>query len=557
MNKYFQLFQDFFGPLSPAQRIMFIGLFFVILGMIGGLFYWSQQEDQMLLFGNLDPDSAQEIVAELENRGINYSLEEGGRAIYVESDRVHKLRLDLAPMGGGFNDIQGYELFDTNALGMTDFMQEVNKKRALEGELARSINSLEQVESTRLHIVMPERSPFDETATQASASVILNLKQNKSLSPEQIEGITALIAGSVEELDPTNITILDQAGNRLTDEIDYESEFSMGTTQMQLRQKTESYLTERGQSMLDRVLGAGNSILRVSVEHDFDRVTRESDYIDPDSRVVISEEKREQVNNDEIREPVPIDNLTPIDQRDVSVTVSANNNSNTIETRNFEVNRTREVFEKGEGDIQRITASVLLNYNQITTVNDDGDEVVGFEPYSDTEVQQFRESVEFAIGIKPERGDLLTINQSEFFSTQYVSGNSFMASQPVYTNDIVRWVVIGLTFGVILFLITGIRKKMNIETEMAINSNFQGNSELPPGATYASLPANASGSPMLQPAFDENGNPIEPTISAEDFNKEPAPPVPTYNKDEIKEFVELKPAIAAQILRAMMSPDED
>lgn len=260
MNKYFQLFQDFFGPLSPAQRIMFMGLFFVIVGMIGGLFYWSQQEDKMLLFGSLDSESAQEIVAELESRGINYSLEDGGSSIYVPSDRVHELRLALAPMGSGFTDVQGYELFDTNALGMTDFMQEVNKKRALEGELSRSINSLDQVDFSRIHIVMPERSPFDETATEASASVILNLKPNRNLSPEQIEGITALIAGSVEELDQNNITILDQAGNRLTDAIDYESEFTMGTTQMQLRQKTESYLTERGQSMLDRVLGAGNSI---------------------------------------------------------------------------------------------------------------------------------------------------------------------------------------------------------------------------------------------------------------------------------------------------------
>lgn len=555
MNKYFQLFQDFFGPLSPAQRIMFIGLLFVIVGMIGGLFYWSQQEDKMLLFGSLDTESAQEIVSELEKRGINYDLQDGGSSIYVPSDRVHELRLALAPMGSGFTDIQGYELFDTNALGMTDFMQEVNKKRALEGELARSINSLDQVEFSRIHIVLPERSPFDETATQATASVILNLKPNRSLSAEQIEGITALIAGSVEELEPNNITILDQAGNRLTDEIDYESEFTMGTTQMQLRQKTESYLTERGQSMLDRVLGTGNSILRVSVEHDFDRVTREYDMIDPDSRTVISEEKREQVNNDELREPVPIDNLTPLDQRDVSVTVSANNNSNVIETRNYEVNRTREVFEKGEGEIQRITASVLLNYKQVTEINNDGDEIIAFEPYSAEEVEQFREAVELAIGIKTERGDLLTINQSEFFTSQYISGNTFMATKQVYTNDIVRWVVIGITFGVILFLINGIRKKMSIETEMAINSSFQGNNELPAGANYQSLPANSNDPLALEPAFDEDGNPIEPSLSQE-MPKMP-PPEPKYNKDEIKEFVELKPAIAAQVLRAMMTPEED
>ena len=378
--------------------------------------------------------------------------------------------------------------------------------------------------------VLPERSPFEETATQASASVILNLKPNRSLSPDQIEGITALIAGSVEELEVSNITILDQAGNRLTDEIDYDLELTMGTTQMQLRQKTQSYLIERGQSMLDLVLGAGNSILRVSVEHDFDRVTRESDFIDPDSRTVISEEKREQINNDELREPVPIDNRTPIDQRNGSVTVSANNNSNVIETRNFEVNRTREVFEKGEGEIQRITASVLLNYKQAPSINEDGIEIITFEPYTPEEVQQFREAVELAIGIKPERGDLLTINQSEFFSTQYVSGNAFVATQSVYTNDIVRWVVIGITFGLILFLISGIRKKMNIETELSISSNFQGNTELPSGSNYATLPSNISSGLSLEPAFDEDGNPIEPVTISENLNKEPAVTKAVYDK---------------------------
>lgn len=555
MNRYAELFKEFFGPLSPAQRIMFAGLFLIIVGIIGGLFYWSQQEDQMLLFGNLEAEAAQEIVAELDARGIKYKLEDGGRSVFVPSDRVHELRLDLAPMGGGISDIPGYELFDQNALGMTDFMQEVNKQRALEGELSRTINSLDQVEYSRIHIVMPERSPFDETTVQATASVILNLKPNKTLKKEQIEGITALIAGSIVDLEPQNITILDQAGNRLTDAVDYASEFGASTSQMQLRQKTESYLTERGQSMLDRVLGAGNSIVRVSVEHNFDRITRESDLIDPDSRTVISEEKREQINNDQQSEPVPIDNLTPIDRRTDAIVVNNNNNSSTIETRNYEVNRTREVFEKTEGEIARITASVLLNYKQVIEQDADGNEQMVFRPYTDQEIQEFREAVELAIGIKTERGDLLTIKQSEFFTTQYVSGNNFMATQPVYSNDLIRWVVIAITFGAILFLINGLRKKMVIET-MAVTSTFEGGQALGAGPNAQALPEGAGGA-MLQPALDENGEPIELPESASAAEDSNEPPAKVYNKDEIKEFVELKPAIAAQILRAMINPDDD
>ncbi len=551
MNRYAQLFQEFFGPLSTAQRIMFVGLFLLIVATVGALFYWSQQEDQMLLFGSLEPEAAQEIVAELENRGIKYKIEDGGRAVYVPADRVHELRLDLAQSGGGYGDIQGYELFDTNALGMTDFMQEVNKKRALEGELARSINSLEQVESSRIHIVMPERSPFDETTIQASASVILNIKPNSNLTKAQIEGITSLIAGSVEDLETQNITILDQAGNRLTDQIESESEFAMGSTAMQLRQKTESYLTERGQTMLDRVLGAGNSIVRVSVDHNFDRITRTSDIIDPDSRTVISEETREQVNNDELREPVPVDNLTPIDRRTDAVVVTANNNSNIIETRNYEVNRTQEVYEKTEGEITRITASVLLNYKQVINTDEEGAEEYGYEPYTDEEVEEFRQALELAIGILPERGDLLTIKQAEFFNSQYIYGNTFEGTPTNVPNDLIRWIVIALTFGAIVFLINNIRTKLNEEiAPPLVSSQFQGNVELPAGQSIKALP---DGTAVI---VDEvTGEPVMPPVPEEPVQEE-LPPEKVYNKDEIKEFVELKPAIAAQILRAMMNPDE-
>src|SRR6056297_153511 len=339
MNKYLDSFQEFFGPLSNAQRVMFIGLMVVIITIVGSIFYWSQKTDYSLLFGGLQSEAAQEIVAELNGQGISYELGEGG-TIYVPDDQVYELRMQLAALGGGAaKDVKGYELFDTNSLGMTDFMQQVNNKRALEGELARSINSLDQVEFSRIHLVLPERSPFEEASVEASASVILNIKRGNKLTKEQIEGISSLIAGSVESLEATNVTVLDQAGNRLSDEIDLESEFGFGSTQMQLRQKTEAYLTERGQTMLDRVLGAGNSILRVSVIHNFDRLIRESDLIDPDSRTVISEERREQTDANEASEPQPIDQRLPPEERGAPIVVSSNENTSSSETRNYEVNR--------------------------------------------------------------------------------------------------------------------------------------------------------------------------------------------------------------------------
>ncbi|MCP9291897.1 MULTISPECIES: flagellar basal-body MS-ring/collar protein FliF [Gracilimonas] len=546
MNKYVESFQEFFGPLSNAQRAMFVVLMLVVLTIIGGVFYWSQQEENVLLFGSLQPEVAQEIVTELNNRGVNYELQESGRAIYVPSDKVHELRLELAPMGGSFSDVKGYELFDTNALGMTDFMQQVNKKRALEGELARSINSLEQVEFSRIHLVLPERSPFEEVSVEASASVILNLKKGQALKKEQIEGITSLIAGSVEGLESANVTVLDQAGNRLTDEIDYESELAFGSSQMQLRQKTEAYLTERGQSMLDRVLGAGNSILRVSVEHDFDRIVRESDLIDPDSRTVISEEKREQTNNDEVMEPVA-GNVTNNNQTG-SVVVASNNNGSTVQTRNYEVNRTREVFEKTQGELKMVSASVLLNYKQRFEEGEEGEQTLVSEPYSEQEVEEFKEVVKVALGIQDNRGDQLTVKQVEFFDKHPIDNGDFFTGQPTFTNNILRWSLIGITFVVVILLINSIKKKSGVD-ELNMVSKFEAGDQLEGGEKQNSLPGESSAANQLEGAEGAEGE--------EGENQTKKLPEKKYNKDEIVNFVELKPAEAAQVMRAMIASEDN
>ena len=546
MEKYVEILKDFFAPLSVPQRIMFVGLVMVVFAIVGGLFYWSQKKDPALLFGSLQPEVAQEIVDQLNERGIKYQLQEGGRAIYVDEEKVHELRLEMAPMGGGFSDVKGYELFDANALGMTDFMQQVNKKRALEGELARSINSLEQVEFSRIHLVLPERSPFEDNVVEASASVILTLKKGKGLSTKQIEGITSLIAGSVEGLEPGNVTVLDQAGNRLTNEIDYDSEFSFGSTQMQLRQKTEAYLTDRGQTMLDRVLGAGNSILRVSVEHDFDRLIRESDLIDPDSRTIISEEKRQQTSNNEESEPSVNAQYT---QGENAIVVASVDNESLIQTRNYEVNRTREVFEKTQGEIKYLSASVLLNYKRVVQTDERGRETIVNEAYTPMEVEQFREVVELALGVQEERGDELTIKQVEFFEQPFIEGdNSFLAPSNERDN-MFRWIVIGITFLVVLFLINSIRRKMSGE-DLKTLSNFQRDEELMEGARPGALTDGSSADRMLE-GIDMESEGISQALS----NANNKPDEKKYSKEEIQSFVERKPAEAAQVMRALIAAD--
>lgn len=540
--------QNFLAPLSSAQRAMFVGLTLVIVLAMGLTFYWALKPEYTLLFGSMQPEAANEVVEQLNERGVSYKLENDGRSIYVEADQVHELRLGMASSGvTNSSDQLGYELFDENTLGMTDFMQKVNKKRALEGELARSINNLDQVESSRIHLVLPERTPFEQSSVEASASVILNLNNGRQLNSEQVNGITSLIAGSVEGMNADAVVVLDQSGNRLTDGIDSESEYASGSTQIKLKQDVESYLTNRAQSMLDRALGAGNSLLQVSVDHDFDRLVRESDLIDPDSRTIISEERRSQTSTNEASEQVPFDEFTPIERRGETVVTSNQNDESTVQTRNYEVNKTREIYEKSQAEIKRISASVLLNHKQVADQNEEGEVVYSTVPYTQQEVDEFREIVRVAIGMQPGRGDELTITQLEFFDPLADDPNNVYTNQPLQWYEIIRWSVIALTFLAIVGLMYSIRKRL-----MAGDSQLL--MKMPSGAQQYS----PNGISIVEEEGDEMSEEGEDFIDKKISGKARKQlEEKTYVMEEIKDYVELKPLEAAQVVRALMTEDEN
>ncbi len=545
MGSISESIRSFLEPLSAAQKTIFGLLTLGLLLFLGTVFYMTLKPDYALLFGSLPGDSAREIVEELEEHGISYRVGDGGRSIYVPRNRVDELRMKLASVSLNHSDFRGYELFDENALGMTDFMQRVNKQRALEGELARSISSLEQIEHARVHLVLPERTPFQRTTVDASASIMVNLARGRTLNQAQVQGMTALVAGSVEGLETDAITILDQNGNRLTEEMHAGSALASGSMQMQLRQKSESYLTERGQSMLDRVLGPGNSVLRVAVEHDFEKLIRESDLIDPDSRVIISEERRSESNSDESFHLVPIDEFTPVQMRGETSLSSSRNNESTIQTRNYEVNTIRELFEKPQGDIGRITASVLLNHKQSTQRDDTGNTMVAHEPYTEEELDELRSVVASALGINGDRGDIITITQRQFFDPSADPHGHFV-DQPLPWNQILRWVLIIAALAAFAALMYNISQRFREQQYPVL---FRDLSE---GQDIA----------LTEDQYQESDEEGTMTEEEEDF----------YNRklssaarkqiegkaqvvDEIRDFIEMHPQDAANVIRSLIAED--
>ncbi len=540
----------FFEPLSPAQRTIFAMLAVLVIAFTTAVFYWTLKPEYTLLFGSMTQEAAGEVVNELQSQGVPYRIGENGRSVYVPAHRVHELRMQLASMGFAQSDVQGYELFDANTLGMTDFMQRINKKRALEGELSRTISSLDQVEYSRVHLVLPERGPFQQTTVDATASIILTLQRGQSLSKAQVDGMTALVAGSVEGLRQESITVLDQSGNRLTDGVSYDEGFMSGSMQMQLRQKAESYLTDKGQSMLDRVLGPGNSILRVATEHDFERLFRESDLIDPDSRIIISEERRTDSNTDEQYEAIPFDDMTPISQRSETIVTSTRGNETSVQSRQYEVNKIREQFEKPQGEIRRISASVLLNYKQVVEQDDEGRPMMASQPYAGEEVEELRSVLLSALGMQPDRGDQLTITQIRFFDPTFDEQYRLLMEEPFPWNHLLRWSLILAALLAFAGLMYNMSIRMREEQlpvlfqdfaegdEVAIRDDETDDSEETP-----------EGADMGQEEEDYYNKKLSTSARRQLKDK-------SFILEEIREFVDAQPEDAANVVRVLLSAEK-
>ena len=369
--------------LPPQRRLLLGG---VVVGVVAALLLvarWASAPDYAILFGGLAAQDAGRVVEQLEADGVTYDLRDGGTAVYVPRDEVYGLRLRLATEGVVTDGPAGYELFDGGTLGMTDFMQKLNVKRALEGELARTIGSVRQIQSARVHLVLPERSPFRDQQTAPSASVVLSVRG--SLAPEQVSGVTALVAGAVEGLEPTGVTVLDEAGRLLASPLADGTEG--GSSQVQARREVEEHLAGAGQSMLDRMLGPGRAVVRVAADLDLSREVTETAAVDPESQTVISEETQQE---------------------------TADGGGAESRVRNYEVTRETRRAEREGGQIRTLTVSVLLDEAAPPAEGDRPAEDGARTAFSDEQVRQIEALVKNAVGYDEARGDRFAVQQIRF-----------------------------------------------------------------------------------------------------------------------------------------------
>ncbi|MBN2644265.1 MAG: flagellar M-ring protein FliF [Desulfuromonadaceae bacterium] len=402
-------------PLSRKISLAAVALFSLALFAI--VILQARHVDHQLLFANLAEGDASAIVAWLKDKKIPYELRGNGNTIYIPGELVHETRLELAgsglPQGGGV----GFEIFDKQSLGITDFVQKVNYLRALQGELSRTIAALSPVEAARVHLALPQKRLFKSQQQPATASIIVRLIPGQTLKDSQVQGIINLVAGSVEGLDPMYVTVVDTAGKVLSKRPEEGLSGPMTPGMLEYQQAVERQLESRAQAMLDRALGPANSLVKVTALLDFSQVEKLEERYDPKSAVPRSEQVQEQKATSATSAggvPGVESNLGTGSASGASG--GGNGSSSSAETVNYEISKVVNRVVAPVGTIKQLSVSVL-----VADQPKDGaeGEEPALTPRSEQEMRSIEKMVQSALGIDNSRGDQLTVVSMPFAAEFY------------------------------------------------------------------------------------------------------------------------------------------
>jgi len=384
--------------LSAQRKVSLVASFLLSLAVLGGVVYLASKPKLTLLYGGMQPAEAQKVVEYLDSKKITYDVADGGRSVLVPAAQVYSVRMGLASQGiptmsdGGV----GFELFDKPTFGMSDFMQRANYYRALQGELARTIRQLDEVANARVLIVVPEEKLFGQDHQQAKASVFVQLQPGRSLGDEQVRAIQFLVANGVEGLQPEHVAVIDGTGRAMSGSADSDGDLAGGqitSKQRQARTDLENYLQEKAQSMLDQVLGPGQSVVRVASDIDFSSTQQTTEKYDPKSTAPSQETSTTESSTTSTPSSSGAGaGVTANTGGSSDSTTKSNEEKKENTSTSYQVGKTMETRIDGGGTIKRLTIALMLNERKGTGAD------AKPTPRSAEEIKQIEDIVKEAVG---------------------------------------------------------------------------------------------------------------------------------------------------------------
>jgi flagellar M-ring protein FliF len=418
-------FAEFIKSLGAARLTAMIAVALTLVGFFAFMITRLSQPQMTVMFSELSIEDSSAIVTQLESANVPYELHSNGATILVPKSKVLRLRMRLAseglPVGGSI----GYEIFDkADGLGTSSFVQNINHLRALEGELARTIRSINNVKMARVHLVLPEKQLFAKNNAKPTASIVLTMRG--SLHQGQIKAIQHLTAAAVEGLKPENVSIVDGQGKLLASGVDGESEMFAANSLEEKKIGLQNRLKTKVEDILTSIVGPGNARVQVTAELVLDQVTQVTKTFDPDGQVVRSTRSKEETtasrntNNDGT---TSVGNELPnAGGGAASGAKSSEDQNRNEETTNYEISNTSKTIIQKAGSIKRLSVAVLVD--GLLTQNDKGEVV--YAPRAPEQLEQIAALVRSAIGYDRARGDVV-----EVANLRFAPGAKPKATEPV------------------------------------------------------------------------------------------------------------------------------
>lgn len=463
-----------FNQLSAQQKLIGLVAAAALLAVLAAVWMWARQPSYAVLFSNLSDRDGGAVIAALQQQNVPYRFSEGGAAVLVPANQVHDARLRLASQGLPKGGSVGFELMESQKLGISQFAEQINYQRALEGELARSIQSLAAVQGARVHLAMPKQTGFLRDEQKPTASVLVNLYAGRSVDAGQVAGIVHLVSSSVPNLSADRVTVVDQNGNLLSALRDALHTAGLDPTQIKYVQEVEASYIRRIESILSPITGTGNVRAQVAADVDFSQAEQTAETYKPngtpENASVRSQLNSESLSRDAGPAGIPgaLSNQPPA-PASAPITTAAGTttgqtttaaatapplNSRKESTVNYELDKTIRHVRQPVGAVKRLSVAVVVNHKRITDAA--GKPVA--KPYSDAEMRQINDLAREAMGFNKERGDTLNIANTPFEAGQKpaAAGEAPFWQDPSLVSlaqDIGKYLVLGglgayLFFGV-------------------------------------------------------------------------------------------------------------
>lgn len=511
--------------INKKQRYLILGAGVILFLAIIGWSYWlGNKTEYVPLFTNMEAKDAGEVAAKLKEMKVAYEIGDKGSAILVPSKDVYRVRLDLAAQGLPRGK-KGFELFEQSKFGTTDFQNKVNLIQALQGELARTIEQMEEVEQARVHIVLPEDSLYKKNEKPATASIMIKLKPTAQLSQNQVKGIVNLVAHSIQNLKPENITVVDSNAKVLNDPNaqDETQQKNITLLQWQMTKKLQDELQNNIQSLLDQVLGNGKAAARVTLELNFDQRSVNKQLYEPvvdDKGIIRSSQETSEAYKGTSNPPVggPAGTTSNIPGY---VTTNTNNGQSSYEkkevTRNYEINETQEKIISAPGSIKRLSVAVFVDSNLTQAQQDSIQKVVAS-----------------AAGFNQARGDSISVERVPF-NTELLDKQKQEEQNQLEQQKIINFIKIALAVLAVIAVVIGFRAYARRKEQEEEQNMISLMTPMPVAAAQES-----------EPEVQETPKPKEPSPQEKERQQQ---------RDAIGKLAKTKPEDIAQLIRTWIGDE--